>query len=139
MPTPADLFISPDLTEAQARAYLQSLGFRNPAAADLCLQKMADDPVAREALGRLASDLMSSLLESLDPDASVEGLSHYVAARTGRAMFLDYLREDPRALHVLTYVMGASPMLSEILIRTPEYFHWLVAQVERSAPGSPGP
>ena len=30
--------------------------------------------------------------------------------------------------------MGASPMLSEILIRTPEYFHWLVAQVERSAP-----
>ena len=52
---------------------------------------------------------MSSLLESPDPDAAVEGLSHYVAARTGRAMFLDYLREDPRALHVLTYVMGASP------------------------------
>ena len=25
-------------------------------------------------------------------------------------------------------------MLSEILVRTPEYFHWLVAQVERSAP-----
>jgi glutamate-ammonia-ligase adenylyltransferase len=134
VPTPADLFISPDLTEDQARAYLQSLGFRNPAAADSCLQKMADDPVAREALGRIASDLISSLLESPDPDAAVEGLSHYVAARTGRAMFLDYLREDPRALHVLTYVMGASPVLSEILIRTPEYFHWLVAQVERSAP-----
>ena len=49
-------------------------------------------------------------------------------------MFLDYLREDPRALHVLTYVMGASPHLADILIRTPEYFHWLVAQVERSAP-----
>jgi glutamate-ammonia-ligase adenylyltransferase len=49
-------------------------------------------------------------------------------------MLLDYLREDPRALHVLTYVLGASPFLSEILIRTPEYFHWLVSQVERSAP-----
>ena len=49
-------------------------------------------------------------------------------------MFLDYLREDPRALHVLTYVMGASPHLADILIRTPGYFHWLVAQVERSAP-----
>jgi glutamate-ammonia-ligase adenylyltransferase len=49
-------------------------------------------------------------------------------------MFLDYLREDPRALHVLTYVMGASPQLVDILIRTPEYFHWLVSQVERSAP-----
>jgi [glutamine synthetase] adenylyltransferase / [glutamine synthetase]-adenylyl-L-tyrosine phosphorylase len=134
VPTPADLFLSPDLTEAQAREYLESLGFRSPAAADQHLQRMADDPAVREALARLAPDLISSLLESLDPDAALEGVSHYVTARSGRAMFLDYLREDPRALHVLTYVMGASPMLSEILIRTPEYFHWLVAQVERSAP-----
>jgi glutamate-ammonia-ligase adenylyltransferase len=64
----------------------------------------------------------------------VAAISHYVASRSGRAMFLDYLREDPRALHVLTFVMGASPPLADILIRTPEYFHWLVAQVERSAP-----
>jgi glutamate-ammonia-ligase adenylyltransferase len=134
VPTPADLFISADLTEAQARAYLKSLGFRNPAAADDYLQKMADDLTAREALGRLAPDLIASLLESPDPDAALEGLSQYVTARTGRAMFLDYLRDDPRALHVATYVMGASPMLTEILLRTPEYFHWLVAQVERSAP-----
>ena len=134
MPTPADLFLSPDLTEAEARQYLESLGFRDPAAADGHLQGMADDLVVREALGRLAPDLIASLLESPDPDAALAGLSHYVAARTGRAMFLDYLREDPRALHVLTYVMGSSPPLTEILIRTPEYFHWLVSQVERSAP-----
>src|SRR5205823_5096122 len=36
--------------------------------------------------------------------------------------------------HVLTYLLGASPFLSEILIRNPEYFHWLVSQIERSAP-----
>jgi glutamate-ammonia-ligase adenylyltransferase len=134
VPTPADLFLSPDLTEAQARAYLESLGFRNAAASDAHLQRMADDPVVREALGRLAQDLIPALLETPDPDAGVATLSHYLTARTGRAMFLDYLREDPRALHVLTYVMGASPALSEVLIRTPEYFHWLVPQVERSAP-----
>ena len=134
MPTPGDLFLSPDLTEAEAQAYLGTLGFGDPAAVDGHLQQMADDPVAREALGRLAPDLIHALLETPDPDAAAMGISHYVAARTGRAMFLDYLREDPRALHVLSYVMGASPALSEILIRTPEYFHWLVAQVERSAP-----
>jgi len=134
VPTPVDLFLSADLTETQARAYLESLGFRDPARVDGDLQRMADDPVVRETLGRLAADLIQALLEAPDPDAAVAGLSQYVAARSGRAMFLDYLREDPRALHVLTYVMGASPILGDMLIRTPEYFHWLVAQVERSAP-----
>jgi glutamate-ammonia-ligase adenylyltransferase len=132
--TPSDLFLSPELTEEQARAYLQSLGFRDAAAADAHLQQMADDLVVREALGRLAPELMTSLLESPDPDGALAAIARYVSARSGRAMFLDYLREDPRALHVLTYVMGASPQLGEILVRTPEYFHWLVSQVERSAP-----
>jgi glutamate-ammonia-ligase adenylyltransferase len=134
VPTPSDLFLSPDLTEEQARAYLHSLGFRDAAAVDEHLQRMADDLVVREALGRLAPDLLPALLESPNPDAAVAAMANYVASRSGRAMFLDYLREDPRALHVLTYVMGASPPLADILIRTPEYFHWLVAQVERSAP-----
>ncbi len=134
VPTPSDLFLSPDLTEEQARAYLQSLGFRDAAAVDEHFQRMADDLVAREALGRLAPDLLPAILESPNPDAAVAAIAQYVASRSGRAMFLDYLREDPRALHVLTYVMGASPQLGDILIRTPEYFHWLVSQVERSAP-----
>jgi glutamate-ammonia-ligase adenylyltransferase len=134
VPTPSDLFLSPELTEEQARTYLQSLGFRDAAAADSHLQQMADDLVVREALGRLAPDLIAALLESPDPDGALAAVARYVSARSGRAMLLDYLREDPRALHVLTYVMGASPQLGEILVRTPEYFHWLVSQVERSAP-----
>ncbi|HET9467680.1 MAG TPA: hypothetical protein VFO48_04685, partial [Vicinamibacterales bacterium] len=134
MVKPSDLFLSPDLTEDQARTYLQSLGFRDAAAVDEHLQRMADDLVAREALGRLAPDLLPAVLESPNPDAAVAAIAQYVLSRSGRAMFLDYLREDPRALHVLAYLMGASPPLGDILIRTPEYFHWLVAQVERSAP-----
>jgi glutamate-ammonia-ligase adenylyltransferase len=134
LPKPSDLFLSPDLTEEQARVFLRSLGFRDVSAVDGHLQSMADDLFAREALGRLAPELFPALLESPDPDAAVAGLSQYVAARSGRAMFLDYLRDDPRALHVLTYIMGASPFLKEILVRSPEYFHWLVAQVDRSAP-----
>jgi glutamate-ammonia-ligase adenylyltransferase len=132
--TPSDLFLSPDLTEEQARAYLKSLGFRDAVATDEHLQQMADDLVVREALGRLAPDLLPAVLETPDPDSAVAAIAQYLGSRSGRGMFLDYLREDPRALHVLTYVMGASPPLAAILIRTPEYFHWLVAQVERSAP-----
>jgi glutamine synthetase adenylyltransferase len=97
--------LSPDLTEEQARAYLQSLGFRDAAVVDEQLQRMADDLVVREALGRLASDLLPAVLESADPDGAVAAIAQYLASRSGRAMFLDYLREDPRALHVLTHVM----------------------------------
>jgi [glutamine synthetase] adenylyltransferase / [glutamine synthetase]-adenylyl-L-tyrosine phosphorylase len=134
VPIPSDLFLSPDLTEEQAREYLQSLGFREASAADEHLQAMAEDVVIRETLGRIAGELLPALVESPDPDAAVVGLSRYLAARTGRSMFLEYLGDDPRAMHVLTYVLGASPFLSEILIRNPEYFHWLVSQIERSAP-----
>lgn len=131
---PSDLFLSPSLTEEEARAYLHSLGFRDAAAVDEHFQNMAGDLVVREALGRLAPDLLPAILESPNPDAAVAAIAQYVTSRSGRVMFLDYLREDPRALHVLTWVMGASPHLGEILIRTPEYFHWLVAQVERTPP-----
>ena len=134
MVTPSDLFLSPDLSEEDAREYLRSLGFRDPEATERRLQSIAGDVVIREAMGRIAGELLPALLESPNPDAAVVGLSHYLAARTGRAMFLDYLVEDPRALHVLSWVFGSSPLLSEILIHNPEYFHWLVAQIERSAP-----
>jgi glutamate-ammonia-ligase adenylyltransferase len=134
VPTPSDLFLSPDLSEEDAREYLRALGFHDAEATDRHLQAMASDVVIREAMGRIAADLLPALLESPDPDAAVVGLSHYLAARTGRGMFLDYLAEDPRAMHVLACVFGSSPALSEILVRNPEYFHWLVSQVERSAP-----
>jgi glutamate-ammonia-ligase adenylyltransferase len=132
--TPSDLFLSPDLTEEQAREYLQSLGFRDASAADERLQAMAEDVFIRETLGRIAGQLLPALAESPDPDAAVVGFSRYLAARTGRSIFLEYLADDPRAMHVLTYVLGASPFLGEILIRNPEYFHWLVSQIDRSAP-----
>jgi glutamate-ammonia-ligase adenylyltransferase len=131
---PSDLFLSPDLSEEDARGYLRALGFRDPEATDRHLQAMSEDMAIRQAMGRIAGELLPALLESPDPDAAVVGLSHYLAARTGRGMFLDYLREDPRAMHVLACVFGSSPLLTEILVHHPEYFHWLVSQVERSAP-----
>jgi len=132
----SDLFLSPDLTEAQAQQFLESLGFGDPAAADHHLQMMADDLVIRQTLGSVAGVLLDALLETPNPDAALVGFSRYLATRTSRTMFLEYLRDDPRALHVLANVLGTSPFLSEILIRNPEYFHWLVSQIDLSAPDS---
>lgn len=132
--SPSDLFLSPDLTEAQARAYLTAFGFRDAAAADEHLQAMADELPVREAMGGIAELLLEALQRAPDPDAALVGFSRYVATRHPRAMFLRYLGDDPRALGLLVDVLGTSPFLTEILIRNPEYFHWLVSQIDRSPP-----
>ena len=131
---PSDLFLSPDLTEAEARRYLQGFGFRDAAAADELLQAVADDRHVREIMGALAGPLLEALSRTPDPDAALVGFSRYVATRYPRTMFLRYLIDDPRAIGLLADVLGTSPFLSEILIRNPEYLHWLVSQIDRSPP-----
>ncbi len=82
----------------------------------------------------LPTPLLDALRRAPDPDAALIGFSRYVATRYPKAMFLRYLIDDPRALGLLIEVLGTSPFLSEILIRNPEYLHWLVSQVDRSPP-----
>ena len=132
--SPSDLFLSPDLTEEQAREYLRTFGFRDAAAADEHLQAMADELAVREAMGELAELLLDACQRAPDPDAALVGFSRYVATRVPKAMFLRYLVDDPRALGLLIEVLGTSPFLAEILIRNPEYLHWLVSQIDRSPP-----
>jgi len=132
--SPADLFLSPDLTEDQARAYLETFGFRDAAAADEHLQAMADELSVREAMADLAVLLLEALQRAPDPDAALVGFSRYLATRSPKAMFLRYLVDDPRALGLLVDVLGTSPFLSEIRSRNPEYLHWLVSQIDRSPP-----
>ena len=132
--SPSDLFLAPELSEDRASQYLAARGFRDPAAADRNLQLMADDLVSRQALGSLAAVLLDCLSLTPDPDAALVGFSRYLATRTPKSSFLRYLHDDPRGLQVLTQVLGTSPFLSEILIRNPEYFHWLQHELGRSVP-----
>ena len=129
-----DLFLSSDLTTDDARAYLASRGFRDPTDADEHLQAMAADLATRHALGAVAETLLDALSASADPDAALVGFTRYLASRAPARSFLGYLRDDPRAAQMLVEVLGASPSLGEILIRNPEYFHWLQHAFKRTAP-----
>ncbi len=132
--SPSDLFLSADLSEEEACRYLAARGLRDPAAADRRLQGLAADLATREAMAGLAGLLLDALGEVPDPDLAVEVFAHYAASRVPRPAFLRYLADDPRALGVLVGVAGASPWLGALLVRHPERFHWLVREVDRSAP-----
>ncbi len=134
MPTPRDLFLSRDLTEAEAHGYLAARGFRDPATADELLQQLADDLPTRLALGELADLLIETLTEAADPDAAVAGFCRYVANRFPKSSFIGYLQDDPRTLQILTALQGASPLLGDILIRNPEHLHWLHRELDCPPP-----
>ena len=132
--TPRDLFLARDLSEQAAQEYLATRGFRDPVAADTHLQQLAEDLPTRLALGDLAQSLLSALGEAPDPDAALVGLCRYLATRAPKSSLIRYLHADPRALQVLTTLLGASPFLSDVLIRNPEYFHWLQQELDVAAP-----
>ena len=132
--TARDLFLSADLTDADARTYLVSRGFRDPVTADEHLQALATDLTTRHALGAVAETLLDALSASADPDGALVGFTRYLATRTPTRSFLGYLGDDPRAAQILAQLFGASPSLGEILIRNPEYFHWLQLALKHTPP-----
>ena len=132
--TARDLFLSADLTDDDARTYLASRGFRDPVAADEHLQAMAADLPTSHALGAVAETLLDALSVAADPDGALVGFTRYLATRTPSRSFLGYLGDDPRAAQILTQLLGASPSLGEILIRNPEYFHWLQLALTHTPP-----
>ena len=133
--TPRDVFLSPDLTQEAAAAFLAGYGLRDGAAADQELQQLADDLPGRQALGDLAALLFDAFATTPDPDAALVGFCRYAATHTPKAAFIRMLQADPRALDILAQILGTSPFLSEILIRNPEYLHWLRRVLDRPTPG----
>lgn len=132
--TARDLFLSRDLTEADAHRYLAAHGFRDPAGTDERLQQLADDLPTRLALGELADLLIETLAEAADPDAAAAGFCRYAANRFPKSSFIGYLQDDPRTLQILTALLGASPLLGDILIRNPEHLHWLHRELDCPPP-----
>ena len=131
---PADVFLSPTLTPDAAAAYLSSMGFRDSAAADQRLQDMAAELVVRETLGGMADRLFASLCKAADPDRALHGLARYIDVCVSKTSFLRELSGDAPALDLLTQIFGGSPFLTDVLVRNPEYFHWLSPQIARAAP-----
>ena len=131
---PRDIFLAPSLSTAEAAGFLEGYHLRDGAAADAHLQQLAEDLSTRLALSNLAEMLFDALSTTPDPDAALLGFCRYAAERRPHAAFIGNLQADPRMLEVLTQLLGTSPFLSEILIRDPEYLHWLRRELDGPPP-----
>ena len=113
------------LDDMSVGALLRPYGFIDYRRADANLQALADDPGTRQHLVDLLEALLQALAGSADPDQALDYLERFAKAGGGKAALFSYLKTSPAALNLLATVFGASPFLSQILIRNPEYLHWV--------------
>ena len=129
---PEDLLLAPELSPEQVDRILRPYGFKDTEAADRNLQLMAGSLDTREMLARLAGSILQVAGRSPDPDAALNFFERFLANTSSPASFLSYLAETPEALELMILLCGTSPFSAEILIRNPEYFHWLIDQLGAS-------
>jgi len=120
-----DLLLASRLRPESVAALLRPYGFRDPAAADRNLQQAAEDPTARALLASFLPELLDRTSQSADPDQALAQLERFLRASISPLEVLTTLRDRPRILDLIMTTLGASSFMAEILVRNPEWFHWL--------------
>ena len=114
------------MSRDRALPFLQELGFSDPLKADQILGRLGSAPHLRELLAGLAPRLFEELKTSPDPDLAVVHLHSFCEAVGNLPSLFQFLLEVPPALSALVQIAGTSPYLSQSLIRSPDYFYWLL-------------
>ncbi len=120
-----DLLLASRLPPESVVTLLAPYGFRDPGAADRNLQQAAEDPRARELLAAILPELLDLAARSADPDQALSRLERFLRASISPLEILTTLRDRPRILDLMVVTLGASSFMAEILVRNPEWFHWL--------------
>ncbi|MBI5887882.1 MAG: bifunctional [glutamate--ammonia ligase]-adenylyl-L-tyrosine phosphorylase/[glutamate--ammonia-ligase] adenylyltransferase [Deltaproteobacteria bacterium] len=128
------------ITEDDANARLQALGFKDASAAykNLCLLK---DAPARMRIGskgqmrleRLLPAFIARAAASPDPDMALAHIERFISAVGPRSLFYSLLGENPAALDKLITLFGSSAFLSRGIIERPESLDMLLSK-ELSVP-----
>lgn len=121
-----DLFFSARLPIEQVRQFLHNYGFQRPDEADHHLQHIADALGRQERFVSFASSLLEQISKVVDPDAALLHLHTFVEAAPSASTLIYYLEENRQVLEVLCPILGASPYLTQLLVRNPESLYWLL-------------
>ncbi len=121
-----DLFLSPDIDPVEVWTFLRTLGFKDPERADRHLQKVVDIVQYPERVADVAPMLLDEMGSSVDADAALRHFESFLEVVPSPASLLSDLEDSPKALGTLVGLLGASPYLTQVLCRNPEYFYWLI-------------
>jgi [glutamine synthetase] adenylyltransferase / [glutamine synthetase]-adenylyl-L-tyrosine phosphorylase len=105
---------------------LAAAGCRQPEQAAANLGRMAEDAAARTQLELVLPALLAALRKVPDPDLALNNLERFAQKVLDRHFLLSLFRDNPRILHLALTIFGNSQFLSDILVRHPQFFEWLL-------------
>ncbi|MBI1871047.1 MAG: bifunctional [glutamate--ammonia ligase]-adenylyl-L-tyrosine phosphorylase/[glutamate--ammonia-ligase] adenylyltransferase [Chlamydiae bacterium] len=114
---------------------LTNCGFKNIESAkrNLLLLRNGTEEVLVSADSKIFQEILPQFIESLkkalDPDQALIGFERFVSSYKARHVFYEMLRASPRILDLLIMLFGTSLLLTEILIRNPNYFDCLTSGI----------
>jgi glutamate-ammonia-ligase adenylyltransferase len=111
---------------AQLAQRLEAAGCRQPEQAAMNVEALAPDASARSQLHAALPALFTGLRRVPDPDLALNNLERFNKAVLDPRFLLGLFRENPRILHLLLTIFGSSQFLSDILVRHPQLFEWLL-------------
>jgi [glutamine synthetase] adenylyltransferase / [glutamine synthetase]-adenylyl-L-tyrosine phosphorylase len=105
---------------------LAAAGCRQPEQAAANLGRMAEDAAARTQLELVLPALLAALHKVPDPDLALNNLELFAQKVLDRHFLLSLFRDNLRILHLALTIFGSSQFLSDILVRHPQFFEWLL-------------
>ena len=109
--------------EAHERAF-RELGFLDPEKAALLWEKLL--PADYQPAPSRICTLFEEIVESPDRDMALLNLGRFAESTISPSHFLDSIYLEPPPCHLLVLVFSCSQYLTDILIRNPGYFSWLI-------------
>ncbi len=85
-----------------------------------------DDADIQTCFADFVTRLLKTSIDAPNPEAALNRFSRFAAASFNRRSLYHLLRDAPHIIRPVILTFGASTYLSEILIRTPEYFYDII-------------
>jgi len=108
------------------RKSLSPYGFEDIKGAWINLHALSDESRGKEIFSGILEPLFGLLSRSPDPDMALRNFFRFSEVALDRLLLYSLLKENPSLLGLLVHMFGYSQYLSDILVRNPEYFHWIV-------------
>lgn len=121
--SPLHSFLS-DFPELPER--LKQIGCTDLTRAMKNLGALGEHPLYRGAFVHLVPALLETLAYVADPEMALNNLERFAGVVIDRGFLFGLLRDHRKSLDLLLTILGSSQYLSDVLIRYPQLFEWLI-------------